>query len=416
MQRMQVPTSVVALCGLVALGLAQAGAAQTTGLPPIQNLAGKVLTVTGPVSPDKIGPALMHEHMFIFFQPTHQRQRKMTPAQQRAYDQPLTLATLYQSRYGYGVAGSDDIGNFDLVRNEVAEFKKWGGDTIVDVSDIGLGRDPTALQELARVTGMHLIMGSGYYQKAYHPANMDRLTVDDLTRVIVHDIEVGAEGTNIRSGIIGEVGVNGNPLTPNEIKSVRASGRASRITGAPITFHYGGQWEEKFAVLDVLQSEGVDMSHVVMGHSGNLSQDLPFMLRLLKRGVTIQMDWVGVLGGGDGLFYGPTDMEKAKGIAALVKAGYANRIVLGHDICTPTQLKAYGGNGYAFISRYFLPALRRLGVGDKAIHMIMVDNPRRILTFTKPRPQIRHTQSELQRELQRALDVDKHMPKHPSEG
>lgn len=58
---------------------------------------------------------------------------------------------------------------------------------------------------------MSLVMGAGWYQKDFHPLDMDRRTVEELTDVIVRDIAAGAEGTDVRSGIVGEVGVNGNP-------------------------------------------------------------------------------------------------------------------------------------------------------------------------------------------------------------
>ena len=125
------------------------------------------------------------------------------------------------------------------------EFKRAGGNTIVDVTSIGLGRDPMALQQVADATGLNIVMGAGWYQKFYHPDDMDQRTVEDLRDEIIGDIAVGVGGTGVRSGIIGEVGINGNPLTPNEMKSVRASAEASRATGAAITFHHGGWGKEK---------------------------------------------------------------------------------------------------------------------------------------------------------------------------
>lgn len=75
-----------------------------------------------------------------------------------------------------------------------------------------------------------------------------------------------------------------------------------------------------------------------------------------------------------------------QGIVALINAGYVDRIVLGHDICTKIQLKKYGGTGFSYISEYFLPELKRLGVSEESIRKIMIDDPRRALTFVAPRP------------------------------
>jgi phosphotriesterase-related protein len=351
----------------------------------IPNLTGKILTVTGPMDPARLGQTLMHEHIFIEFQNPDPNRRPARPV----IADHLSMMNLAAARMGGSVRDNGFLGDFQESLGEIREFKNRGGDTIVDVSNIGLGRDARALEQISRASGLNVVMGAGWYQKAYHPLDMDQRTVEQLTDVVVHDVAVGVDGTKIRSGIIGEVGVNGNPLTPNEIKSTRASARAARITGAPITFHVGGDREEKFQILDVVASEGVDLSRVVMGHSNSISNDLPLMRRLLERGVFIEFDYLGAPGGPGG-FLGPiNDGVVARGIVELVKAGYVDRIVLSHDVCTKIQLKKYGGQGYAYINDYFLPELSHLGVSDADIHKMMVENPRRALTFTAPQSQVK---------------------------
>ena len=113
--------------------------------------------------------------------------------------------------------------------DEATQFRDWGGSTIVDVTSIGIRRDPISMMKVSMATGLNVIAGSSWYVKASYPDNMDDLTVEELTDVIVRDITVGIGDTGIRSGIIGEVGVQGEPLTPNELKVIRASARASRV-------------------------------------------------------------------------------------------------------------------------------------------------------------------------------------------
>ena len=117
-----------------------------------------------------------------------------------------------------------------------------------------------------------------------------------MTAEIVRDVTVGVGGTAIRSGIIGEVGIEGNPITENEVKSIRASGRASRATGAPVSFHRGGIGRERLEVVRILDEEGTDMSRVIFGHSDFISGDLELMLELLGHGVYIQFDLLGRVG------------------------------------------------------------------------------------------------------------------------
>lgn len=360
---------------------------------PLPNLEGKILTVQGPIDPAELGVTLMHEHIFINFQ---------TPVPDLTLSEvPITLKNLYATRaHREGGAGKsyELLGDFDTALAEIMRFKYQGGDAIVDVTNIGLGRDPNALQTISRASGLKVIMGAGWYKKPHHPLNMDQLSVEDLTRVIVHDITLGAEGTSVRSGIIGEVGINGDPLTPNEIKSVRASARAARLTGAPIAFHVGGgenhDGSEKFRVLDIVESEGVDLHRVTEGHANqwaNHSTFIPLMKKLLDRGVFVEFDSLGDPNGMNEWASEPilSDYKSAEAIIELIKMGYVDQIVLAHDICTKLLLRKNGGPGFGYIGEYFLPMLQRMGVSDADIHKMMVENPRKALTFSAPHPRVR---------------------------
>lgn len=374
-----------ALAVALPLFLAPAAAPRTDALPRIPNIAGQVLTVTGPVEPSRLGQTLMHEHIFVDFK--FAGSLRPDPATDAGLSlQPVTLDNLAKARAGHWIADNDFLGDFEESLAEVAAYKAIGGGTIVDVSGIRLGRDPVGLLKISNASGLNVVMGGSWYQKRYHPPNFGELTLDELTDGMVRDIAVGVDGTEIRSGIIGEIGINGNPLTDDEIKLVRASARASRLTGAPMTFHVGGVGEEKFRVLKIVADEGVAMSSVVMGHSNGLAFDLPFARRILALGVFIEFDWLGALGSPGGFLEARTDRKVAEGIARLVREGYAGRIVLSHDICNKTQLKKFGGLGYTYIHEYFLPVLRELGVGEADIRKMMVENPAKALAFAEPKP------------------------------
>lgn len=353
----------------------------------IPDLAGKVLTVRGPVDPETLGPTLMHEHIFIDFQsPRPRPQRPTTTGTVPTMDSLIEMSRMYSLRYGMGVAGASFLGDFEEMRSEVLEFKKLGGGTIVDVSSLGLGRDPKALFEMSNVTGLSLVMGSSWYTRNYHPLDMDQRSVDELAEMIVRDITEGVDGTGIRSGIIGEVGIDGGPLTPNEIKVTRASARAARITGAPITFHAGGVDEERLVTIDAVLSEGVRPDKIIMGHSGALTPRMDLVRKILAKGVYLQIDWLGVINGPAGVLGNRSDRTIARAIAELVQEGYADRILLSHDICTKAQLRKYGGTGFAYVLEYFVPELRREGLGEEVIRKIIIENPRRALTFVEPHP------------------------------
>ena len=360
----------------------------------VPDMVGKVMTVLGPIDPDQLGSTLMHEHLFIALY-KGVAPDDYTPATDWClWDQELTMDKLDLARDRKPIRDNWVLVDERTAIDEAMEFRYHGGGAIVEVTSIGIRRDPLAMSRVSQATGLNVVMGAGWYQKLYHPADMDQRTVEDLTEEIVRDVTVGVGGTGIRSGIIGEVGIEGNPITENEVKSIRASGRASRATGAPVSFHRGGVGRERLAVVGILGEEGTDMSRVIFGHSDFISGDLDLMLELLGHGVYIQFDLLGrvnvplrfVTDTDDfNLFFSSAGTAAvAEAIPKLIEAGYADRILLSQDVCTKMQLKRYGGTGYSFILEKFLPEMRFRGVSEEHIQMMMVGNPKRILTFVEP--------------------------------
>ncbi|MCC7461255.1 MAG: TatD family hydrolase [Gammaproteobacteria bacterium] len=378
----------------LAIGLAAASPAPPLPAAPaaIPDLSGKILTVNGPIDPASAGTTLMHEHIYIHFKTPSSAAgewNQMTPEQAA-----LTRTALERAPADWVDQGGDPewargfkpgwntLDDFEVQLAEVLEFKRAGGGTIVDVGNFGLSRNPQFLQRIAAASGLNVVMGAGWYQRMFHPRDMGVRSVQELTDILVHDITVGAQGTRIRSGIIGEIGIEGAPLTENEIKSARASARASRITGAPMSFHMGGKTpEEKQRILDIVQAEGVDLNHVVMGHT--FSGDVERMQAITRRGAYIEFD---------ALAWGPESLKPesvdklAQNILNLINGGLTDRILIAQDICTQPQLKKNGGGGYAYIADYVVPALKARGVSDATIRRITVENPRRVLTFVAPQP------------------------------
>ena len=251
----------------------------------------------------------------------------------------------------------------------------------MDATSIGLGRDPRALRRVSNTTGVHIIMGASWYTKSWHPQDMDERSVESLTQEIVGDVTVGVGGSGIRSGIIGEVGTIGNPLTQNEIKVIRASGRASRLTGAAVSLHtaaYAGT-NVQAQILDLLESEGADLGRVILGHSDSLVKDMPLLKSLLERGAYVEFDLLGLLR------KRVTAAYVGEGILELIKMGYLERILLSQDVDRKISLKSYGGMGYSFVLEQFVPHLRKKGVTQAQIRTLVEDNPHRVLTFAAPR-------------------------------
>ena len=359
-------------------------------------MVGKAMTVNGLIDPDRLGRCLMHEHLFCDLTWWNAPRRDASPAELELWEEKLTLENLYLARDRKPIRDNCLLTDEPLAIAETLKFRNAGGSTIVDVTNIGLERDPLALRRVASATRLNIVMGSGWYQKASHPPDMDQRTPEDLAEEIVRDITIGVADTGVRSGIIGEVGINGNPITPNEEKSLRATAWASRTTGAAISLHYGGMGREKFEVAALLSDEGADLTRTIFGHSGWHAGDLPFLLELLDLGVYVQFDQLGrtvvplerVPSNPILVRYPPdaaTDVLVAEAIPRLIEAGYEDRVLLSHDVCFKTFLTAYGGTGYSYLLDKFMPYLRTRGVTEEQVDKILVQNPRRVLTLVEPR-------------------------------
>ena len=342
------------------------------------------MTVLGAVEPDRLGFTLMHEHLYLDLRKNHPIDSDLTPAERAVWEADVDLSNLHLARRVLPLQDNYVLDSEDSAIAEVSHFGVLGGQTMVDVTSMGLGRDPEALRRASTATGLNIVMGSGWYQKVFHPDDMDSRSVETLTDEIVHDVTVGVGDftENIRSGIIGEIGVNGDPITDNEARSVRAAARASLITGAAISFHSPPLKSEKHDVLDIVEEEGADLTRTILGHSCSMADDVPFMLELLSRGVYIQFDTLGVVRTSE---EPARDHNVAVAIPQMIDAGYGDRILLSQDVCWKSHLKMYGGSGYTYIQEIFLPYLSALGVSDEALRQITVENPRRVLTLVSPR-------------------------------
>lgn len=349
----------------------------------VPDLAGKVLTVNGPVDPDTLGATMVHEHIFI--NRNHPNRPVPTTATRvRFYLKPLTMDMLGAVTMGYPNRDNLILGDETTALQELADYRKRGGGTLVDVTSIGLGRDPAALRRVSRATGVHVIMGTGWDTRAVDSRDLEARSLDELTRELVQDVTSGVGNSGIRSGIIGEVATRGDSLSPVETRVIRAASRASRITGAPVSLHSGGSGSEStHAMLDLLEKEGAELGRVILGHCDNLVRDLPSLLGLLKRGVYVEFDGISEF---HMLRQPATAAHVGDGIMELIRRGYLERILISQNVDQKIDLKAYGGMGYTFVLEKFVPHLKGKRVTEEQIRTLIYENPQRILTFAPPRP------------------------------
>jgi phosphotriesterase-related protein len=346
-----------------------------------------VMTVTGPVRGSALGPTLIHEHILFAGNDGNWRKLPIPPPSRRVIaESPLRMETVgWARKYGYEHRDNSDRLDPEEAMRELDHFKWAGGQSVVDQTPIGLGRDPWALRAIARQTGLNIVMGCGYYVDACHPPELAERSVEEICDELVRDLTVGVGTTGIRAGIIGEIGT-GNPVTNGEEKVLRAAARAQAVTGAPLSIHADLWGRHAPRLLEIARAEGADLGRVIICH---LDQDarceLDYYEAIAATGAYLGFDTFGHY---DFYTYGPragpnrvysTDWDRAEKIAALDQAGYLDRVVVAQDVCFKIQLKRYGGFGFDHVLVSMPPMLRSLGLSESQIRQILVDNPARVL-------------------------------------
>jgi phosphotriesterase-related protein len=348
-----------------------------------KDLTGKVQTVLGLMHPDELGVTLMHEHILtdlsvFFLEPKEATLREVAR-------QPLSLENLYLVRYN-PPSNIDNCRYTDeaLMTKETMRFKTAGGNTIVEMSNHGLHGDPEGLSRISRMTGLNIITGTGFYIGKSQTTEALSKSVDEMAVFIAEEIFEGIGGTNIRAGIIGEIGCNA-PLEEFEIKSLTAAAKAQQETGAMINIHPSHKDDLVLENVRILDEAGADLTRVVVSHCDAWGFTKEVQLQLLDKGCVVEYDTFGFEGIYP-LYWGHhinmmTDEDRIKNILSFIDRGYINQISIASDHCFKHLLTSYGGGGYDHILRNDVPLMKINGMGDEIINHLLVENPKRLLAF-----------------------------------
>jgi len=338
-----------------------------------------VMTVLGPLPVEKMGTTLMHEH--ILLDTSSWWKRPCCASEIAIAEQPVSMEILGELRMNPFLNRDNCfLLDVDLAMGELNRFADLGGHTVVDPTCFGIGRDPTALARIARRTRLNIVMGSGYYLEASHPDDVKGMDVEAIAARIIADVGGGPEKPEIMAGLIGEIGVS-KDFTPAERKSLQGAARASKATGVPLSIHLPG-WERlAHDVLDVVEAEGADLRHTVLCHMNPSHDDPAYQSSLADRGAFLEYDMIGMdYYYADQRAQSPSDEENARAIVRLVEKGYGERLLLSQDVFLKMMLTRFGGFGYGYILRHFVPRLKRHGLDQATIDLLMTANPRRVFS------------------------------------
>ncbi|XP_029832197.2 phosphotriesterase-related protein isoform X2 [Ixodes scapularis] len=229
---------------------------------------GKVVTVLGPVEPSALGTVLTHEHLSdtlddrVFVSQPQVHHAAMSAC-------PFTLENLWWIRqFPYShpnnlVFHGDDV--HSAVLEEMRFFKSQGGGTVVENTCRGMGRDIPFMRRVASLTGLHVVAGTGYYVTANYTADTLGKSIETMSQEFTEDITEGADGTDSRCGVLGELGCSW-PLRDFEKNVLRAAAGVQEATGCPAIIHPGRDPKAPFEIVRIFAEAGGNLKQTVMSH------------------------------------------------------------------------------------------------------------------------------------------------------
>ncbi|MFI5262375.1 MAG: phosphotriesterase [Candidatus Limnocylindrales bacterium] len=340
-----------------------------------------VITVDGPIDGAELGPTLHHEHIFIDtsadYRPPPPEMARLMAEMGVDMEAPISLTSLgFLRREPQWSVANQRLDSYDDAVAELGWARRAGIRSIIDPTPIMAGRRPADLQRAARQLGMHIITGTGYYREAFQPAGVADLSIDQLAERFLQEVTVGIDGTDVRAGVIGELGTSGDSIRPVEERVLVAAARVQRATNVPVMVHTEGRREVVLAAIGTLTAHGADPTRIHICHVNGA----PWWRDVVETGATIGHDCFGSTFSIDSeTKMNPTDAARIEDVRRIFDAGRGESVLISNDICMKMRLHRYGGWGYDHLQTNLTPFLRQAGFTDQELEVLFVDNPRRLV-------------------------------------
>ena len=369
--------------------------------------SGMVETVLGPVDPAELGHTLSHEHVLIdlaggtkdvrhLLGMTESTLHVATPESGRldrlgvidppasrtgTFDEEIRLDNLYDQVKNWLWYGRTLTLAGDDADEAVRLFGEAGGSCIVDCTVVGMGRDPEGLRSISRRSGVHLVMGTGFYLEPYHPESVRDMSEEAIAEFMIAEIEDGVYPGGPKPGMIGEMAYR--PENPQEDKTLRAALRASTVTGVPVTVHPGEHEDTALAAARLVVDVGADPGRVCIGHMDSRAFTVDDFVAITSTGCHVALDAFGreISGRQRGPKDQPNDAGRINFMVALAEAGYGDQVMMAQDAALTWMHRRYGGWGFHHILETVIPLMRYKNVPEELIQAFSVDNPNRFITI-----------------------------------
>jgi len=332
-----------------------------------------IRTVCGDIDVTQIKSVLVHEHIIWDIIQPNKNQIKT----------PIEYNNRWQTNYETNLNAENSFqNNINIATEELNILKSYGGDLIVDQSTHGIGRDPLSLYKISKNTKMNIVAAAGTYCSNYLKNEIKSLNIDQLVDRFTSEIETGIEQTNIKAGIIGEIGCS-DSLDNFEKNALIAAAKTHKITGAAISVHPGKKPESPFRLINILENERVDISKVAICHIDRTYPNGNRVEELLRKGVFVEWDFFGIENSHLWLkdIELPIDRDRIKLIKKMFKLGFGNKILISQDICSKTRLHKWGGHGYEHIFKNVIPLMKDYGMNNEQIDQLIRINPINFLSI-----------------------------------
>ncbi len=338
-----------------------------------------VMTVLGEIAPEAMGITAPHEHIFVDCRKVFDECRQLAP--ENLSEQKVDITNLGILRRNHRALKDNlRLSEPEVARRELREFKKAGGGTIVELSTAGMGRAPLKLRELARELGINIIASCGFYKEKFYPDHIGKMSERELAGLMIDEIQNGIDGTDIRAGVIGEIGTS-REISGREKTVLKAAAAAQAATGVALSIHLDPWARLGLEALDIAARAGADVRRTVICHV-DAEIDLDYCIALAKRGAMIEFDNFGKEYSGDltGLTFA-RDTERVRSVRKMIDLGFINNLLVSTDVCLKTDTRSYGGWGYDHILTNMVPVMLKNGITREHLQTIMAENPQRLFNI-----------------------------------
>lgn len=310
-----------------------------------------VETVRGPVELTDLGPTLMHEHVFV-----------------------LDPEALINFGHVWGACYWDEEVRVADAIAKLQRLRDSGISTIVDPTALGLGRNIPRIQRINAQVDLHIVVATGVYAFLELPSFLKYRSGEAMVELFVRELRDGIDDTGVKAAFL-KCAVEEHGLVGDVPRILAAVAAASLETGAPVMVHTNASAQTGLPALDALTKAGVDPARIVIAHAGD-SNDLEYLRAIADTGAALGCDRFNIE------HFNP-DEKRIETLVALIAAGYADRVHLGHDAACFNDFMV--GNpffvdehpDYLHLSTNVLPALLGAGVTQAQIDQMLVANPQR---------------------------------------